>query len=73
MAYSFASFYHKQMNNWLFNINGKEYPKYGIGRWRGENTLKMINKMEIGDVIHINGYSLKRIENSITALVHSNN
>ena len=58
------AFYQKEMEGRLFTKRGKEYPQYGIGGlgYRGEDTLKTVYRMEVGDSISIHGYTLKRIK-----------
>ena len=57
-------YYYKQMAGWMFTKNGNDdrrYSVHGLG-YRGEPTLKIVREMEVGDVIKIYGYKLKRVE-----------
>ncbi len=58
----YEELYHKKMEGRLFQLDGKDYPRYSSCRWKSDNSLKKISELEIGEEIEINRVKVKRVQ-----------
>jgi hypothetical protein len=60
------SYYHNLMQGWLFTKSNQKHStsKFAIGGlgYRSETTLNKVSKMNVGDTISTNGYTLTRVK-----------
>ena len=60
------NYYYNLMKDWLFTKSNQKHSttKFGIGGlgYRSETTLNNVSKMNVGDSIKTNGYTLTRVK-----------